>query len=159
MIGLKADEGGFSFWTGLLNSLRLRKDVTKSNSKLLKFAVKLEGFDLFFLDPELGFFLNQRIIEGNAVELATAFRGTIFGKLPLIIAKLLIEYEDIENNNKIALLCKSTEFVSRFVNLNNMLQKPFSLPLSSVTDSSVHITEAGLINLLTKRCCSKPRAK
>lgn len=119
MIGLKADEGGVSFWTGLLNCLRSGKTTTKSNSELLKFAVKVEELSIFFLDPELRAFLNTRIIEGNAVELATAFRGTIFGKLPLIVALLLKEKEgEQEDLKNVTILCDTTQFVSRFVLLN-----------------------------------------
>ena len=160
MIGLKADEGGASFWVGILNILRLRKHSTKSKSNLLQYFTKMEGIDIFFLEAEQGDFLNQRIIEGNAVAIATDFRGQIFGKLPLILAQLLKEKEgDQEASDEIDILCQSTQYVCRYVKLNAMLQNPWSLPISAVTNSSVLITEAGLINLLNKDKVSKATGK
>ena len=69
MIGLKADEGGASFWVGILNILRLRKHSTKSKSNLLQYFTKMEGIDIFFLEAEQGDFLIRESLKEMLLQL------------------------------------------------------------------------------------------
>ena len=155
LVGLTENEGGISFWNGLMNALRLRKRKSKSKCALIQYFLNLKDengafvVDEFFLDNDLGRFLNHRIIEANAGELASSFRGQVIGKLPLILSKLLDEYyDDAVKLHEIEIISQSTQYVMKYLQLNIMLQSPWSLPMSTISDSFVSFTEAGLINLL-----------
>jgi hypothetical protein len=161
MLGTHKKEGGRSFWVGLCNFIR-RSRQFESSCLLLRYFKNLPQATQFQMAQHDSSIVEHRLVEQNADHLATSFRGQIIGRLPVLISKCLTENVPIASIEAILATPKfmapgidrpagndQTDLVYKFIEINNLLLRPFSVvPQSPISDSFITFTESSLLRRL-----------
>ena len=128
------DDGGRSFWAGLMNFLK-NHVVRVNTNPLVKLLSQIPAHTKYYFQSD-SISLSSDLIKQAAIRLAQNARGQFLGKLPLLLASVLDNYQDKESTETLLDKIIQSPDLEFLTNLSLPTYEAFKAKLASVATIS-----------------------